>query len=88
MAITKQQKAELISDFQTIAKDSSSIVFVSFKGMSVNDTIKMRKQFFKENIGYRVTKKTLLKRALGEVSPCYRKIFSVCSSYHCTGRGN
>ena len=68
MAITKQQKAELISDFQTIAKDSSSIVFVSFKGMSVNDTIKMRKQFFKEDIGYRVTKKTLLKRALGEVT--------------------
>lgn len=28
------------------------------------------------------------KRALGEVSPCYRKIFSVCSSFHCTGRGN
>ena len=27
-------------------------------------------------------------RALGEVSPCYRKIFSVCSSFHCTGRGN
>ncbi len=25
------------------------------------------------------------KRALGEVSPCYRKIFSVCSSFHCTG---
>ena len=20
--------------------------------------------------------------------PCYRKIFSVCSSFHCTGRGN
>ena len=29
-----------------------------------------------------------VKRALGEVSPCYRKIFSVCSSFHCTGRGN
>lgn len=28
------------------------------------------------------------KKALGEVSPCYRKIFSVCSSFHCTGRGN
>ena len=28
------------------------------------------------------------KKALGEVSPCYRKIFSVCSSFHYTGRGN
>ena len=32
--------------------------------------------------------KCIGKRALGEVSPCYRKIFSVCSSFHCTGRGN
>ena len=30
----------------------------------------------------------ICKRTLGEVSTCYRKIFSVCSSFHCTGRGN
>lgn len=27
----------------------------------------------------------ICKRALGEVLPCYRKIFSVCSSFHCSG---
>ena len=66
MAITKQKKVELVSEFSVIAKNSPSMVFVTFKGLSVNDTIKLRKKLLSESVHYRVTKKTLLKKALEE----------------------
>ena len=40
------------------------------------------------NLKYEYNGYTGDERALGEVSTCYRKIFSVCSSFHCSGRGN
>lgn len=66
MAITKAKKQELVAEFTDMAKASKSIVFASFKGLPVNETITLRKSLRANQIGYRVTKKTLLKRALVE----------------------
>lgn len=66
MAINKQKKAELVAEFADMSKNSQSMVFVSFKGLPVNDTIILRKRLSAQHIGYKVTKKTLLKRALAQ----------------------
>ncbi len=64
MALTKQKKTELLGTLETITKDSGSIVFVHAKGMTVADTMKMRDALAASNAGFKVVKKSLLKRAL------------------------
>lgn len=64
MALTKQKKSELLAGFEKIAKDSGSLVFVHAKGLSVADTMKLRDILAVADSGYKVVKKTLLKRAL------------------------
>ena len=64
MALTKQKKSELLSVLETITKDSGSIVFVHAKAMTVADTMKMRDSLAANDSGFKVVKKSLLKRAL------------------------
>lgn len=64
MALTKQKKAEVLNDYEGLVKNASSMVFVQAKGLSVADTNTLRNALHNANGGYRVTKKTLLKRAL------------------------
>lgn len=64
MALTKQKKSELLDVFEKIAKDSGSIVFVHAKGLSVADTMTLRDALHTADSGFKVVKKTLLKRAL------------------------
>ncbi len=66
MAITKAKKADILSKLETIKKDSDSIVFVNFKGVTVSDTSAMRKALREAGVGYFVAKKTLSKRAFGD----------------------
>ncbi len=64
MALTKQRKVELLNDFESIAKDSASIVFVHARGLTVADTNTLRNALHAAGGSFRVVKKTLLKRAL------------------------
>lgn len=64
MALTKQKKSELLSVFEKITKDSGSVVFVHARGLSVADTTTLRNSLHAANAGFKVVKKTLLKRAL------------------------
>ncbi len=64
MALTKQKKADLLSGFEKITKESGSIVFVHAKGMTVADTMKLRDALAANDAGFKVVKKSLLKRAL------------------------
>ncbi len=66
MAITKAKKQDILAKLETIKKDSESIVFVSFKGITVKDTTAMRRKFREAGVGYFVAKKTLMKRVFGE----------------------
>lgn len=63
MSATKAQKSEAIAEVTEAAK-SPSLVFVGFKAVGANDTVRLRKELRKEGVTYRVAKKTLLKRGL------------------------
>jgi large subunit ribosomal protein L10 len=66
MSITKDKKKEIIEKVSLLLKDSKSVVFFNFKGFSVKNTIEMRRELRKANVGYVVAKKTLAKRAFDE----------------------
>ena len=66
MAISKNKKVEVVSNVSDIAKKSGSLVFVNFHKLNVVETSEVRNSLRKANVGYRVAKKTLIKRALEE----------------------
>src|SRR3989344_4448441 len=66
MAITKEKKKEIISKLSKAFKESTSVVFVHFKGLKVNVANKFRRKLSIEKVGYTVARKTLISRALDE----------------------
>ena len=64
MAITKQKKEEIVAKVGEIVKDSSTIVFAKFTGLTVAEQSEMRKALRQSEIGYTVAKKSLMRRAL------------------------
>lgn len=66
MAISKEKKKVILDDIKKILKDSASVVFVNFHGVSMNDTTDLRKTLNSKEVGYTVAKKTLTRKALGE----------------------
>ena len=64
MAISRQKKANIIRDVEGIVGDAESLVFVKFHGLPVTETTAMRATLRDQGIGYRVAKKTLVKRVL------------------------
>lgn len=67
MAISKNKKVEVVNDIANIAKDSKTLVFMNFHGLNVVETSEVRNTLRKFGIGYRVAKKTLIKRALSDL---------------------
>lgn len=65
MAITKAKKQDILARLEEIKKDSETLVFVSFKGVTVHDTTAMRRKLREEGVGYFVAKKTLMQRVFG-----------------------
>lgn len=63
MAITKAKKETILNKLEGVKNDSESIVFVSFKGLPVQDSTAMRADLRSEGVGYFVAKKTLMKKA-------------------------
>lgn len=64
MALKKEKKAEIVSDLEASLAKAQSVVFVKFDKLSVADANALRRNLQKEGVGYTVSKKTLLKRAL------------------------
>lgn len=64
MPITKAKKGEILKGLNKIIDDSKSITFVSFKGITANETVVMRKKLTSENVGLKVAKKSLIWKAL------------------------
>ena len=64
MAITKQKKEEIVSKLSGAIAEAKTLVFASFKGLSVAEQNEMRKVLRAQGIGYTVAKKTLMHRAL------------------------
>ncbi len=62
--ITESEKEEIIKDLEGAIKGSSSLVFVNFHGLKVSDETKLRSSLRAEGVNYKVSRKTLLARAL------------------------
>jgi len=83
--LLKSKKEEMIKDLEGAIKNSESLVFVNFHGLKVADETKLRKSLREEGVSYKVSRKTLLARALkgkaegeipelaGEVAIAYSK---------------
>ena len=66
MAITKAKKQDILKGLTDILATAKSVVFVSFKGIDANDTVVMRKKLRSENVGLKVSKKTLIKKVFSD----------------------
>ena len=66
MPLSKTKKADIIAKAKKAIDSAKTVVFVNFHGLSAGDTLKLRRELKKEEVGYLVSKKTLLKRALGD----------------------
>jgi len=66
MAISKDKKQSILDELKNILSDSESVTFVNFHGLGVADTTAVRKGLRENEVGYRVAKKTLVKKALSE----------------------
>ncbi|MFA6271351.1 MAG: 50S ribosomal protein L10 [Candidatus Paceibacterota bacterium] len=62
--LQKSKKEEIIKDLEGVIKGSESLVFVNFHGLKVSDETTLRRNLRKEGVGYKVSRKTLLARAL------------------------
>ncbi len=64
MPITLDKKKELVAGIEKSLKTAQSVVFVKFDKLTVADVNTLRRDLQKDGVGYVVSKKTLLKRAL------------------------
>lgn len=83
--LQKSKKEEMIKDLEGVIKESESLVFVNFHGIKVADETVLRRNLRNQGVGYKVSRKTLLARALkgkaegevpelgGEVAIAYSK---------------
>jgi large subunit ribosomal protein L10 len=64
MALSKEQKQNILKDLKEKIEKKESMSFADFSGMKVKEMSDMRKEMKKQDCGFKVAKKTLLKIAL------------------------
>jgi len=74
----------MIKDLEKTIKENESLVFVNFHGLKVNDETMLRRNLQKEGVNYKVSRKTLLARALlgkaeGEIPELTGEVAIACS---------
>ncbi len=62
--LQKSKKEEIVKNLEKVIKESESLVFVNFHGLKVSDETMLRRDLRKQGVGYKVSRKTLLARAL------------------------
>ena len=62
--LQKSKKEEIIKDLEEVIKRSKSLVFLNFHGMKVSDETRLRSDLRNVGVNYKVSRKTLLARAL------------------------
>lgn len=62
--LQKSKKEEIIKELEVVIKESESLVFVNFHGLKVNEETKLRGSLRDAGVNYKVSRKTLLARAL------------------------
>lgn len=67
MPVTKAQKSAVLEELKSGMKEAKSVVFSSFRGVSVKDTGDLRKELRDAGAKYKVAKKTLIEIAAKEI---------------------
>ena len=65
--MNKNDKAEVVSELKEMIQNSSAIYLTDYSGINVDDINRIRGEFRKEKVKYKVIKNTLFKRALEEL---------------------
>ena len=63
MALTKEQKTEILEGMINDMKDAKSVVFADFQGVSVKDFQDLRAKLREAGVKFQVAKKTLIRLA-------------------------
>jgi large subunit ribosomal protein L10 len=63
MPVTKQKKEEIIAELVDLFKNSKSVVFSDYQGISVKDIQELRSKLREKDSQFKVAKKTLIKIA-------------------------
>ncbi len=64
--MTKEQKAEVVKEVSELLDGATALYSIDYTGMNVGTAIKLRREFKKVGVKYKVAKNTLVKRALRE----------------------
>lgn len=62
--LIKSKKEKIVKELEGAIKESKSLVFVNFHGMKVSDETMLRRGLREQGVNYKVSRKTLLARAL------------------------
>lgn len=66
MPVSKEKKQEIITELTDLFKNSKSVVFTDYQGISVKDVQTLRKNLLDNDSQFKVAKKTLVKLAAKE----------------------
>ena len=65
--MNKSEKTEIVSSVKEMIENSSAVYLTDYSGINVEDISRIRNEFRKEKVKYKVIKNTLFKRALNEL---------------------
>lgn len=71
MSANLELKKQVVEDVTAKIKNSKSVVFVSYKGLTVGEVTELRNSFRKAGVEYKVLKNTLVRRAFNEMGITY-----------------
>ncbi|MFP3014500.1 MAG: 50S ribosomal protein L10 [Arsenophonus sp.] len=76
MSLNFQNKQEIISEVNELAKDALSIVIADFSGVTANKMTELRKEGRKSGVYLRVVRNTLMHRLIkGTIYECLKEAF-------------
>lgn len=64
MAMTKEQKAQMIDDLSAVLAESNIVYLADIAGLDATNTTELRRACYKSDVSLRVVKNTLLKKAM------------------------
>ena len=67
MSANQEKKKLIVEEIKEKIQNAKSIIFIDYRGLNVNNDIKLRREFKKNNCDYKVYKNRLFLRALNDL---------------------
>lgn len=64
--MTKERKYEIVAELSSLFDGATGVYSIDYTGLTVAEAIRLRREFRKAGVTYKVAKNTLVKRALSE----------------------